>query len=155
MVLKIFLMRLIGRTDDFRRGRRAPDVARARQNSTPADANMSPRPLAEPLLDANDQRCVKENIRDARERATASMDARARGEGRANDGAQRSNLKSRRCRESFRGAGRARDARWRGSGGEDCVRDFDARVGAGDGAREARVVWEVGEDDVVDDFRVV
>jgi hypothetical protein len=35
------------------------------------------------------------------------------------------------------------------------VRDFDARVGAGDGAREARMVWEVGEDDVVDDFRVV
>ena len=106
---------------------------------------MSPLPLAEPLLDENDQRCVKKNIRAAR----------ARGEGRANDGAQRSNLNSRRSRESFRGAGRARDARWRGSGGEDCVRDFDARVGAGDGAREARVVWEVGEDDVVDDFRVV
>ena len=119
------------------------DAARARHYSTPADANMSPLPLAEPLLDENDQRCVKKNIRDARARATASMDARARGEGRANDGAQRSNLKSRRCRESFRGAGRARDARWRGSGGEDCVRDFGARVGAGDGAREARVVWEV------------
>jgi len=150
-------MRLGGRAGDFPRVRRERDREAGARVITPRPPtqNMSPLRLAEPLLDENDQRCVKKNIRDARARATASMDARARGEGRANDGAQRSNLKSRRCRESFRGAGRARDARWRGSGGEDCVRDFDARVGAGDGAREARVVWEVGEDDVVDDFRVV
>lgn len=32
------------------------------------------------------------------------------------------------------------------------MRDFDVCVGVGDGVCEVWVVWEVGEDDVVDDF---
>jgi len=44
----------------------------------PPTQNMSPLPLAEPLLDENDQRCVKKNIRDARARDGVDGRARAR-----------------------------------------------------------------------------
>jgi hypothetical protein len=44
----------------------------------PPTPNMSPLPLAEPLLDENDQRCVKKNIRDARARDGVDGRARAR-----------------------------------------------------------------------------